>query len=69
MMSGLIFHGLREGPLLFDPTYKFDKGVLDPRAYDSSEKRRVPAWTDRVFFKGVVLRTLKRCLGAHHSQP
>jgi hypothetical protein len=52
MMSGLVFHGLREGPLMFGPTYKFDKGVPGPYAYDSSEKKRIPAWTDRIFFKG-----------------
>ena len=54
MIAGAIFHGLREGPLAFAPTYKFDKGVPGPGAYDSSEKRRVPAWTDRVFFKGAL---------------
>jgi hypothetical protein len=52
MVAGAIFHGLREGPLVFPPTYKFDKGVPGELAYDSSEKRRTPAWTDRVFFKG-----------------
>lgn len=52
MAAGAVFHGLREGPLAFAPTYKFDKGAMDEFAYDSSEKRRVPAWTDRVLFKG-----------------
>jgi hypothetical protein len=54
MAAGAIFHGLREGPLAFRPTYKFDKGVPGDMAYDSSEKRRVPAWTDRVFFRGAL---------------
>ncbi len=29
------------------------KGVLMP--YDSSEKRRIPAWTDRIFVCGALL--------------
>jgi hypothetical protein len=52
---GRIFHGLVEGPITFMPTYKFDKGLpsshLQP-FYDQGEKKRVPAWTDRVFFRG-----------------
>eukprot|EP00892_Ulva_mutabilis_P009120 jgi/Ulvmu1/6580/UM003_0217.1 len=54
MAAGAVFHGMREAALSFAPTYKFDKGVPGPHAYDSSEKQRVPAWTDRVFFKGSV---------------
>jgi phosphatidylinositol-bisphosphatase len=42
------FSGFAEGPLTFRPTYKFDKGV---DIYDTSEKRRIPAWTDRVLYK------------------
>nr|ACH87585.1 hypothetical protein [Dunaliella viridis] len=56
MSRGTIFHGMSEGPLLFPPTYKFDKGVpgteMRPLPYDSSDKKRVPAWTDRVFWRG-----------------
>ena len=52
MAEGLAFKGMREGVLNFNPTYKFDKGAHDPMAYDSSEKRRIPAWTDRIFFRG-----------------
>ena len=48
--AGAVFHGAREGALAFAPTYKFDKGSLG--TYDSGEKQRTPAWTDRVFFKG-----------------
>ncbi|NXH47645.1 INP5K phosphatase, partial [Dicaeum eximium] len=38
----------KEGPLLFMPTYKFD---LYSNVYDTSEKRRKPAWTDRILWK------------------
>ena len=50
MAAGAAFQGFEEAPLRFPPTYKFDKGDPSPAAYDSSEKRRVPAWTDRVLW-------------------
>jgi len=52
MARGKAFAGLREGPITFPPTYKFDKGVASPAAYDTSEKRRIPAWCDRILFRG-----------------
>ncbi len=39
----------REGPLTFRPTFKYDDGDQD--IYDTSSKRRVPSWTDRILFK------------------
>lgn len=53
-LAGRVFRGLREAPITFPPTYKFDKGVPSPFSYDSSEKRRVPAWCDRIFYRGSV---------------
>lgn len=41
------FYGFKEGAVRFYPTYKFDKGTSE---YDTSEKQRVPSWTDRVLF-------------------
>lgn len=41
------FEGYVEAPVTFPPTYKFDKGTDQ---YDTSKKRRVPAWTDRILF-------------------
>uniref|UniRef100_A0A8C0EQR6 Inositol polyphosphate-related phosphatase domain-containing protein n=1 Tax=Bubo bubo TaxID=30461 RepID=A0A8C0EQR6_BUBBB len=37
-----------EGPLQFKPTYKFD---LYSDVYDTSEKKRKPAWTDRILWR------------------
>jgi hypothetical protein len=45
--AGDAFDRFEEGPVYFRPTFKFDKSS---GAYDTSKKRRVPAWTDRVLF-------------------
>lgn len=37
-----------EAPVLFAPTYKYDPFSDD---YDTSEKCRTPAWTDRVLVR------------------
>ena len=54
MAAGRTFTSLQEAPITFRPTYKFNK--VEPFDYDSSEKRRVPAWTDRILFRGTQLR-------------
>ncbi|XP_058645107.1 synaptojanin-1 isoform X5 [Onychostoma macrolepis] len=46
--SGQVFRGFIEGKLDFAPTYKYD---LFSEDYDTSEKCRTPAWTDRVLWK------------------
>ncbi|XP_062870417.1 inositol polyphosphate 5-phosphatase K [Trichomycterus rosablanca] len=46
--SESVFEGFIEGPLHFPPTYKFDVGT---HTYDTSAKKRKPAWTDRILWR------------------
>lgn len=45
MSNGKSFPFFDEMEIHFKPTYKFDKGTDN---YDTSEKQRVPSWTDRI---------------------
>jgi hypothetical protein len=46
--EGGVWQGFTEGPLEFKPTYKLDPGT---DTYDTSEKARTPAYTDRVLVR------------------
>jgi hypothetical protein len=46
--AGRAFNGYHEGAITFAPTYKYDVGT---DIYDTSEKARSPAYTDRVLYK------------------
>ncbi|KAF0973424.1 hypothetical protein FDP41_008128 [Naegleria fowleri] len=62
-MSGRVFMGFKEGRINFPPTYKYDPGTL---IFDTSEKRRVPSYTDRILWKGVKRDQVKQlCYMTH----
>lgn len=46
-MKGL-WPDFEEAPITFPPTYKFD---AQTDAYDTSTKKRIPSWTDRILWK------------------
>lgn len=56
MKEQSVFAGFEEGPLVFRPTYKYDNGT---DVYDTSEKQRVPSWTDRILWKGKGVKLVK----------
>jgi hypothetical protein len=45
---GGVFSGYTEAAIAFPPTFKYDPGTSN---YDTSAKRRTPAWTDRILVK------------------
>ncbi|XP_030316453.1 phosphatidylinositol 4,5-bisphosphate 5-phosphatase A [Calypte anna] len=58
-----VLSGFQEGPLNFPPTFKFDVGT---NKYDSSAKKRKPAWTDRILWK---IKSPSAGLGAGGRRP
>jgi len=53
MVAGLAFPFYSEARITFLPTYRY---VVGSDEFDSSEKQRIPAWTDRILRKGSNIR-------------
>nr|CAD1839139.1 unnamed protein product [Ananas comosus var. bracteatus] len=51
MKAGKVFQGMREGHIKFPPTYKFERHQPGLSGYDSGEKKRIPAWCDRILYR------------------
>ncbi|XP_046470066.1 inositol polyphosphate 5-phosphatase E isoform X1 [Neodiprion pinetum] len=49
LKEGSVLNGFKEGAIMFPPTFKYDPGTQN---FDSSNKQRIPAYTDRILFKG-----------------
>jgi phosphatidylinositol-bisphosphatase len=46
--GGRAFGGMKEEKIEFPPTYRYDFGT---NIYDTSEKKRIPSYTDRILFR------------------
>uniref|UniRef100_A0A5K3EUS1 phosphoinositide 5-phosphatase n=1 Tax=Mesocestoides corti TaxID=53468 RepID=A0A5K3EUS1_MESCO len=60
-----VFEGFLEGPVRFAPTYKYDLFCDD---YDTSEKARCPAWTDRILWRRANLTFKKSSNSARSNE-
>ncbi|KAJ4973015.1 hypothetical protein NE237_006189 [Protea cynaroides] len=61
MKSGKVFQGMREGIIRFPPTYKFERHQAGLGGYDSSEKKRIPAWCDRILYRDNRSASVSEC--------
>ncbi|XP_042013607.1 type II inositol polyphosphate 5-phosphatase 15-like isoform X1 [Salvia splendens] len=61
MEAGNVFQGMREAVIRFPPTYKFEKHQPGLAGYDSGEKKRIPAWCDRILFRDSRSASVSTC--------
>ncbi|WCJ21822.1 Type I inositol polyphosphate 5-phosphatase 12 [Euphorbia peplus] len=61
MRQGKVFQGMREAIIKFPPTYKFERNQPGLGGYDSGEKKRIPAWCDRVIFRDSRVASVAEC--------
>ncbi|PNT68462.1 hypothetical protein BRADI_3g40800v3 [Brachypodium distachyon] len=61
MKAGNVFQGMREGFIRFPPTYKFQRHQPGLAGYDSGEKKRIPAWCDRILYRDSCSESIGEC--------
>ncbi|GAV86970.1 Exo_endo_phos domain-containing protein [Cephalotus follicularis] len=61
MEDGNVFQGMREAVIRFPPTYKFEKHQAGLAGYDSGEKKRIPAWCDRILYRDCRVDLVSEC--------
>ncbi|VFQ70598.1 unnamed protein product [Cuscuta campestris] len=61
MKAGNVFQGMREAVIKFPPTYKFEKHQPGLAGYDSGEKKRIPAWCDRILYRDCRTSSVSTC--------
>jgi hypothetical protein len=54
---GFRLRSFLEGQIRFAPTYKYDPGTDE---YDTSQKRRIPAWCDRILWRSLDYSRVKQ---------
>lgn len=57
LLKNTTFSGFQEGPLTFNPTYRYDLGSS---SFDTSAKQRVPSWTDRILYKSKGFKLIQK---------
>nr|KYP74560.1 Type II inositol-1,4,5-trisphosphate 5-phosphatase FRA3 [Cajanus cajan] len=61
MEAGNVFQGMREAMIMFPPTYKFERHQAGLAGYDSGEKKRIPAWCDRILYRDSCSSLVAEC--------
>ncbi|KAA8527223.1 hypothetical protein F0562_034680 [Nyssa sinensis] len=61
MKAGKVFQGMHEALIRFPPTYKFERGKAGLGGYDSGEKKRIPAWCDRILYRDTRPASVSEC--------